>query len=192
MSKIKLQIESKPLDKDSIDNIMKDCEQYREKLTRYCLQYFDCEYEYAEDCVQDAYVALYDNLMRGIKIYNYQAWLYKVMINYKNKVIKDKINRKEYDFSDNEEKDNALNNTLSYEPDYVENLITDKEIKKRSIKIVSSLNENERELYIEYYCNNTKLKDIAVQMDVSFNTIKKRHERLKNKIKQMIKEFEKM
>lgn len=192
MIKIKLPIESMPMDKKNIDNIMEDCEQYREKLIRYCLQYFDCEYEYAEDCVQDAYVALYDNLTRGIKIYNYQAWLYKVMINYKNKTIKDKIKRNEHDFNDNEEKDTMLNNTLSYEPDYLEILISDNEIKKRAIKVLSSLNESDRQLYVEYYCNNTKLKDIAVQMNIPNNTIKKRHERLKKQLKQKIKEFEKL
>ena len=192
MSKMKLSVESMPIDKNSIDNIMEDCEQYRGKLIRYCLQYFDCEYEYAEDCVQDAYVALYDNLMRGIKINNYQAWLYKVMINYKNKTIKDKIKRSEHDFSGNKEKDTVLNNILSYEPDYLEIMVTDNEIEKRAIKVLSSLNESERELYIEYYCNNTKLKDIAIQMNIPNNTIKKRHERLKVKIKQMIKEFEKL
>ena len=37
---------------------MEDCEQYRKDLIRYCYQFFEYEYEYAEDCVQEAYVAL--------------------------------------------------------------------------------------------------------------------------------------
>lgn len=44
--------------KKSIDEIMEDCEQYRKDLIRYCYQFFEYEYEYAEDCVQEAYVAL--------------------------------------------------------------------------------------------------------------------------------------
>jgi len=52
---------------------IKYCEQYRAQLTDYCMQYFECEREYAEDCVQDAYLALLENLNNGIVIKNYKA-----------------------------------------------------------------------------------------------------------------------
>ena len=42
-------------------------EQYRKPLILYCSQYFDCEHEIAEDCVQDAYVALLENLKKVLK-----------------------------------------------------------------------------------------------------------------------------
>lgn len=101
----------------SIDNILEECEQYRKDLVRYCSQYFEFEYAYAEDCVQEAYIALYENLSQGIEISNYKSWLYKVVLNYKNKALKDKIKRNELDFLDNEEKDQTLNNAFSYEGD---------------------------------------------------------------------------
>lgn len=88
----------------SIDKIMEDCEQYRKDLIRYCHQFFEYEYEYAEDCVQEAYVALLESLNNGIEIKNYKSWLYAVVLNYKNKVMKDKIKRNEFIFTDNEEK----------------------------------------------------------------------------------------
>ena len=47
---------------------MEDCEQYRKDLIRYCHQFFEYEYEYAEDCVQEAYVALLESLNNGIEI----------------------------------------------------------------------------------------------------------------------------
>ena len=88
----------------SIDKIMEDCEQYRKDLIRYCYQFFEYEYEYAEDCVQEAYVALLESLNNGVEIKNYKSWLYAVVLNYKNKVMKDKIKRNEFIFTDNEEK----------------------------------------------------------------------------------------
>lgn len=115
---IKFKLKSKSTDAlMSIDNILEECEQYRKDLVRYCSQYFEFEYAYAEDCVQEAYIALYENLSQGIEISNYKSWLYKVVLNYKNKALKDKIKRNELDFLDNEEKDQTLNNAFSYEGD---------------------------------------------------------------------------
>lgn len=176
--------------REEIDAILESCEIYRNQLIQYCLQYFECEYEYAEDCVQDAYVALFENLNNGIEIKNYKAWLYTVVLNYKNKTIKDKLKRNEYDFKSNAEKDAALNNT-SYEPDYLDDIITDEMIEEQALKIISSLNPDERKLYVSYYLKHKKLKDIANDLGVSPPTMRKRHTALKRKIKQKVKDFEK-
>lgn len=177
--------------KEEINKVLESCEQYRIQLIQYCLQYFECEYEYAEDCVQDAYVALIENLKNGIEISNYKAWLYKVVLNYKNKAIKDKLRRNEFDFTSNEEKDAVLNNTITYEPDYLEEIVTDKMIEDRAIRIISSLAPDEKKLYIAYYLNGKGLKEIADDFGVSHPTMRKRHTALKRKIKQKIKYFEK-
>lgn len=175
---------------EEINTILKSCEQYRARLIQYCLQYFGCEYEYAEDCVQDAYVAMVENLKNGIEIRNHKAWLYTVVLNHKNKALKDKIKRNEYEFVNNEEKDAALNNTLTYEPDYLEAAVSDKTIEERAMKIISSLNEDEKKLYFAYYTEGKKLKEISDVLGVSQAAIRKRHTALKRKIHKMIKEIE--
>lgn len=189
---IKFKQKSKRTDAQmSIDKIMEECEQYRKDLIRYCSQFFEYEYEYAEDCVQDAYIALYDSLSQGIEINNYKGWLYKVVLNYKNKVLKDKIKRNELDFSDNEEKDQTLNNVLSYEPNFVENMITDETIEERMLIILSSLNKNEQYLYFAHYHDKRNLKVIAQEMGISHTAVRQRHVELAKKIRKMIKEYEK-
>lgn len=175
----------------SVDEIVHYCEQYREQLIKYCSQYFDYEYEFAEDCVQDAYVALLENLNNGIEIRDYKSWLYAVVLNYKNRTIKDKIKRNEFDFTDNEEKDKVIENSISYNPDYIDNLTTDKMIEEQALHIISQLNSDEKELYISYYWKHKKLKDIAVDLNVTHDTIRKRHEKLKKKLNSKIKNFEK-
>lgn len=174
----------------SVEETMNYCEQYREQLIQYCSQYFDYEYEYAEDCVQDAYVALLENLNNGVEIKNYKSWLYAVVLNYKNKTIKDKIKRNEFDFADNEEKDEAIENSKSYNPDYIDQMTTDKMIEEQALHIISQLDPDEKELYISYYWKHKKLKDIATELNVTHDTIRKRHEKLKKKLNKKIKDFE--
>ncbi len=174
----------------SVEDIMTECEEYRETLVNHCLKYFECEYEYAEDCVQDAFVALYENLINGVEIKNYKSWLYSVTLNYKNKVVKDKIKRNEYEFQETEEKENTINSSVIYEPDYVNEMVTDKMIEERALHIISSLTKEEKELYISYYWKHKKLKEIATELNVSYATVRKRHEKLKKKLNQKIKEYE--
>ena len=174
----------------SIEETMNHCEQYRKQLVFYCYQYFDCEYETAEDCVQDAYVALLENLKNGIEISDYKAWLYSVVINYKNQIIKDKTERNEHNFEDNKTKDNTIERTYSYNPDYVNRLITDIMIEEQALRIISQLSQADKELYILYYWEHKKLKDIAVILNVKYSTIRKRHELLKKKVYKKIIELE--
>lgn len=174
----------------STDRILQECEQYRNGLIEYCCQFFEYEYQYAEDCVQDAYVALIENLNNGVEINNYKSWLYKVVLNRKNKIIKEKINRNEINFADNELKDNVIENSASFNPDYIDKMTTDKMIEERALHIISQLNADEKELYVSYYWEHKKLKDIAMNFNVTYDAIRKRHENLKKKLDKEIKKFE--
>lgn len=177
--------------KEVIDKVMIECEKYRNDLIRYCYQYFEYEYEYAEDCVQEAYLALYQNLSNGIEITNYKAWLIKVVLNNKNKIIKDKINRNEYDFTYTEIKDQVINDSCVYEPDYVDKMITDEIIEERMMKILSSLNKDEQYLYFAHYHDKKNFKIIAQEMGISHTAARQRHVELRKKIMNKIDEYEK-
>lgn len=117
--------------------------------------------------------------------------MYAVVLNYKNKIIKDKINRNEHNFEDNETKDSTIERTYSYNPDYINQLITDKMIEEQALHIISQLSPSDKELYILYYWEHKKLKDIAVILNVKYSTIRKRHELLKKKVNRKIIELEK-
>ncbi len=175
---------------EELDAIFENCEQYRNQLIQYCLQYFGYEYEYAEDCVQDAYVALVENLNRGIEIHSYKAWLYAVVLNTKNKVIKDKIKRNEYEFKSNKEKDDAISSSAIYEPDYLDEIISDELIEQQAFRIISKLDDDEKKLYISYYMKEKRLKEIADELGISHPAVRKRHTALKKKIHRLIKEYE--
>lgn len=191
LSKTELKDPLVPVDKNNINKIMEDCEIYREKLIQHCQLHFQLGYEDACDCVQDTYVALYENLLKGIKISNYRAWLYQVTMNYNNKIIRDKLKRNEYDFLNNEDKDKAIENNLYYNPDYVDNMVTDETIEKRAVKIVSSLNKDEQNLYIAHYWKQQSFVEISKSLGLDSSTVGKRHAKLKKKILKMIKDYEK-
>lgn len=191
MRKTDLKEKSININKANIDKIMEDCEVYREKLIKHCQLQFDFEYELAADCVQDSYVALYVNLLRGIEIDNYRAWLYQVTVNYKNKVIREKLRQNEYDFVTNEEKDTVLENTVTYSPDYVENMVTDEMIEERAIKILSSLSKDDQAVYVKHYWEHKTFVEISAELGKDASTIGKRHSKMRKKIIKMIKEYEK-
>lgn len=191
LSKTELKDPLVPVDKNNINKIMENCEIYREKLIQHCQLHFQLGYEDACDCVQDTYVALYENLLKGIKISNYRAWLYQVTMNYNNKIIRDKLKRNEYDFLNNEDKDKAIENNLYYNPDYVDNMVTDETIEKRAVKIVSSLNKDEQNLYIAHYWKQQSFVEISKSLGLDSSTVGKRHAKLKKKILKMIKDYEK-
>lgn len=191
LSKTELKDNLVSVDKNNINKIMEDCEIYREKLIQHCQLHFQLGYEDACDCVQDTYVALYENLLRGIKISNYRAWLYQVTMNYNNKIIRDKLKRNEYDFLNNEDKDKAIENNLYYNPDYVDNMVTDETIEKRAVKIVSSLNKDEQNLYVAHYWKQQSFVEISKSLGLDSSTVGKRHAKLKKKILKMIKDYEK-
>ena len=173
-----------------LDKIMEDSAVYRERLIKHCLLHFDYDQDTAEDCVQEAYLALYDNLSRGVEIRNIRAWLYQVAINYGKKAIRDKLKRNEYDFADNEEKDNIMENALTYDPDYVENMISDETIEERALKIISSLDDNDKSLFISRYRDKKSFIEIATELEISSELARKRHEKLKKNILQKIKAYE--
>lgn len=190
MDKAKIK-SSVSIDKNNIRKTVDECENYREKLIQYCQLHLKLNYEDACDCVQEAYTALYENLCRGIEITNCQAWLYKVVLNQKNKAIKEKINRNELDFDNSEEKDKIIENSLTYNPDYTDEIISDEVIEQQMLIIISKLNKDERYLYFAHYHDKKNLKIIAQEMGITYAAARQRHVQLKKKIIGYVKEFEK-
>ena len=66
------------MEKEQIFNIIDACNMHRQKVLGVCMRYFGFSIDDAEDCVQEAYFALYNDLLQGKKIQNPTAWLYKV------------------------------------------------------------------------------------------------------------------
>lgn len=176
---------------ESINKIVEECEKYRPKLIRICSLYFKNEPEYAEDCVQEAYAALVESLKKGTKISNYEGWLTKVAICQKNKVLINKSRYNECDFFGDSGKALFMENQLTCNPDFLNEMISDAEIEKVALEIILKLNDIDKYIYYEHYYKHRKLKTIARDLNMSDDAVWKRHERIKRKIKKLVKDFEK-
>ena len=75
------------MEKEQIFNIIDACNMHRQKVLGVCMRYFGFSIDDAEDCVQEAYFALYNDLLQGKKIQNPTAWLYKGAINQGKKLV---------------------------------------------------------------------------------------------------------
>lgn len=168
-----------------IEKIMNDCEKYRSQLVEYCCKFFECEHENAKDCVQEAYASLLESLKSGAEISNYKSFLYSASLSCKDKIIKEKSMQNEYDFFDNAEKDSAINEVVFNELDFESEIIDDLIIEEMALNIVSKLDFDDKELFISYYWKNKKLKEIADEMGITYANVRKRHQSLKKKIRQI-------
>ena len=69
-------------------------------------------------------------------------------------------------------------------------MVSDETIEERAIHIISRLKPDEKKLFELYYWEHKKLKEIAEILGIAYDTVRKRHEKLKKKIIKMIKEYE--
>lgn len=187
MGFLKLRKRKKHSELQKCDNSFCDYEEYREKLILHCKLHFeDLSRDEISDCVQNTYLAFYENLEKGIKIQNPYAWLSKVSINICLKYFKDKSKFTQVDFVDNESKDAFFENHLTYCPDYTDEIISDNEIEEKAVKIISKLNEQDRKLFYERYINKKTFVQIAEEYESNPSTIRKRHNKMREKIELMV------
>ena len=173
------------MEREQIYNIIRQCNMHRQKVLGVCMRYFGFSIDDAEDCVQEAYFALYNDLLQGKKIQNPTAWLHKVAINQGKKLVCAQQQKREYTFTSTEEMERVIGN-IPCNPDLLDLMVTDDEIEQNAVAILSALTDKERTLYILHYKRHIKLKDIAKRQKLPEATVRKQHQRLKKKLLKMI------
>lgn len=98
------------MEREQIYNIIRQCNMHRQKVLGVCMRYFGFSIDDAEDCVQEAYFALYNDLLQGKEIQNPTAWLYKVAINQGKKLVCAQQQKREYTFASTEEMEQVIGN----------------------------------------------------------------------------------
>lgn len=171
-----------------IVKVLEECEPYREPMIKRCIMQYAVGYENANDCVQQALISLYESMLNGKVIDKPLAWLYKVSLNNASKVIRDAARERKAVLELSSSAFNIVGNSPVYNPDFLDEMVSDNQIEEESVRIISSLNDNDKNLYYSHYCCNMKIKDISEKSGVSNSAMKKRHERLKKKIGEAVKE----
>lgn len=165
------------------------CDKYYEKVFSFCLSllgYNQKSMDIAEECTQQTFLEAgkhIDNLRVHPDV---QGWLYRVARNLVNgffrNVYKKKKNEENVDYRvfDVEDKSNhSLEELFDYQGD----------LEELCSMVLESLDEEEYELYIEYYKNRVSVAKLSEKYNISKTALTTRVYRLKKKIKIIVKEL---
>lgn len=176
---------------EEIDQIKEESGRYREELYHFCLRRVNYNADIAENCIQDTYLTLEEVLKEGnYDILNCHGWLYKVLNNHIKRCLKEKHTRSYYEVPVDDfckaENDNVI--TI---PDPNADIVAEvenRELKRFVLeKATELLNADEKNLVIDFYLNNNTLVEIAKKEKKSVNSLKKRNQRLKKKLRKFYK-----
>ena len=150
---------------------------YSKKIGRYCNIKLKNRSE-ADDCVQECFMVFYKAVLRGENIDNKGAFLYKTADNLiRNQWRRDKKNNKIISLDD-------ISENVST-PDIVDCGNIDFDL--YADKIIKALSENEQAIYKLKYVDDKSIADISAELNISFDAVAKRLSRLRQKVREMIK-----
>jgi len=159
------------------EKLDRDYKLYYSNLQRFCNLKLKNQ-DQTDDCVQECFYILYKHYLKNEDIKNVAGFLYKIA---------DNLIKAQFRQNQKAEKIipiDTLVETLAVEDeaDY-SNLDYD----SLAEKIVSEFNSKEQELYRLKYIENKSIKEIAEELNTSFDAIAKRLSRLRLKVKEIIK-----
>lgn len=131
--------------------------------------------DFCEDCVQEAFMVLYNRLQTGEEFEYPRAFLYKTLDNIikkqKTKIMTDEMNTVSLD-----------------DPESTMDLAVQDEIDcEKYIKILEdSLEDDEKELYTAKYVDGKKIEQIALEKELSVGAVTMRLSRLRKKLKNLL------
>lgn len=152
--------------------------QYKSAIYKFCLVRLNGDNSGAEDCMQNVFMTFYKKLKNQEEIVNPRAYLYKIANNYIMKHIA--ANARE-------------NNTILPLEDYTDKVVDDRDSVDSQIdyqllneRLNKLLTPNEQQLLRMKYIDDLTIEQVARVLNVNKQTVAKRLQRLREKIKNSI------
>lgn len=165
--------------KNDIDEIVNKCyKDYYNAIYKYCYARLGELNEHAYDCVQDTFLVLQKKLSDGIEIEQPRAFLYRTADTFVMRTKSHYQKQLKRTVQLEEVKDLSSPTIISDDLDY----------DNCAAMLVSFLSYEEQELYNMKYIQRQTLQEIALKLDISPPAVAKRTSRLRQKIKDLIKE----
>lgn len=165
--------------KNQIDLIVRDCyEKYYQSIYRFCFSRLGELNEFAADCVQDAFLVLQNKLIDGEIIELPRAFLYKTADNFVKNTIKQNARQRHRTVPLEEAENKAAPPMIHDNFDY----------DKCAVILVTMLSPDEQNLYRMKYIERKSLDEISGLLDISPAAAAKRTSRLRQRIRDLIKE----
>gem|GEM_PF-1934249 len=164
------------------------CDKYYEKVLSYCKHYSKSKglsSDFAEECAQDTFLEAGKQINKLKEHPNVQAWLYTVARNLICGSMRKLYIQKKYETITDY---TALD--IADESDFIHEELLDYEIDedKMCVTIIETLDEDEYELYIDYYKNKISVENLSEKYNISKTALTTRAYRLKKKIKLIAKD----
>lgn len=127
-----------------------------------------------EEMISDTYLILWNN--------QYKLDLNKKLSSYLVGIVKNLIKQKYKIFN------NSYENIESYEDILITNeridiVIENNEVKRKIIELLSKIKEDDKEVFYEYYFYSRKIKEIAIENNISESKVKIILHRTRNKLR---------
>lgn len=158
--------------------------EYEPYIRLLCVHKLNSLPDYADDCVQDVFLALYDALSNGKTIQYPKAWLTRVANNKINDAYKKAKKERERHIS-LEELDFKNNSSNAVYDDYF--AVEDEDILILMENVTSMLNEKEKQLLNDRYKLKKSISVIAKEQGTTENNIYQKLFRLKQKAQMLVK-----
>lgn len=167
------------MSKSDVEKIVNDCyEKYYQSIYRYCYARLGNLNEHASDCAQDTFLVIQKKLTEGVEIKQERAFLYRTADTFVMRTIdhyKKQIKRTSpIEEAEMEASPPIISDDFDYD--------------KCALMLVSLLSYEEQKLYRMKYIKRMSLVEIAKLLDISPPAAAKRTSRLRQKIKDLIKE----
>lgn len=159
------------------EKLERDYALYYMNLHRFCKMKLK-NHEQADDCVQESFYILYKHYIKNEEIKNVAGFLYKIADN----LIKEQ-------WRENQKAENVIQiDSMAETIAAKESNYSDLDYDSLAEKLILTLNENEKIIYKLKYIENKSIKEISQELNLSFDVIAKRLSRLRQKVKEQIKE----
>ena len=164
------------------NNTVGDCyEKYYQSIFKYCRVRLGEFSQHAEDCVQDAFLVLYNKLTSGETVEQPRAFLYRAADNFVKRTI-DNCRKQQARTVDIEE----AAQKIAAPPDSVPD---DFDYDECARLLIERLTAEERLLYELKYIQRKPLKEISEILNITPTAAAKRTSRLRGRIKDLIKVY---
>lgn len=174
--------------KKKADKILDECcREYKTYLFKYAFLRTGNDKDAAEDCVQEALMIFYKRLLKGEEFEHPKAFLYRTVDN----LIKEFLREKKKQTDKQIPLDSNEAESIGSFDKHFENI--DERVENEIIaNVISTLSENDKQIYISRYVENLSVKEISEKLSISVSAVTTRllrlRERVSTKVRQELKE----
>jgi RNA polymerase sigma factor (sigma-70 family) len=133
----------------------------------------------AQDLVQEAFIKVYQQLVKYDNTGSFSSWLYRVAINH----CMDEFRKKRYKMKQVEIDEGTVVN-----PDYPEVIFLKKEKSRQVERLIATLPEDERMIILLRYVNELSYQEISELVEAPLSTVRNKLHRAKKKMRETVKQ----